>query len=471
MSQVSIIDIEGNHPQIPTRFDANVGFAIPLANVLEIYGDITTAGSSPVHTVGSGNNITTYVQLSQAIAAADSTKVGLSAFNSSHFSVDANGFVSLVGGGAGVDSFAMQTGLTPVTPNGVGLVTFNGAVVAAGTNPVRTDGTGANTMALEVQISQAIAATDATKIGLANFNSSHFSVDANGFVSLTGGGQAIDSFTTDVSGPVAANAAGNVAFTGATNIFSDGTVANTMRLNLQGTNHALFIGRGSNTASASLALGSSGQILQSAGAGSDSGWTTATYPSTTTINQILYSSAANTVTGLATANRGVLTTGATGIPVITALATDGQLIIGSTAGVPAAATLTAGSGITITNASNSITISASTGGFTWTDVTSSTQTLAAENGYVTDRGAGVTYTLPASGTLGDEIRIVGKLGLTTIAQNANQQILLSSASSTVGVTGSVAGTNVGDCIELICITAGASTVWRAISFVGNWTVT
>ncbi len=184
----------------------------------------------------------------------------------------------------------------------------------------------------------------------------------------------------------------------------------------------------------------------------------------------MYSSSANTVTGLATANRGVLTTGATGIPVITALATDGQVIIGSTAGSPAAATLTAGTGITITNASNSITIAAISGGFTWTDVTGATQTLAAENGYITDRGAGVTYTLPASGAIGDEIRIVGKLGLTTIAQNANQQILLSSASSTVGVSGTVVGTNVGDCIELICITAGASTVWRAITFVGNWTV-
>ncbi len=79
--------------------------------------------------------------------------------------------------------------------------------------------------------------------------------------------------------------------------------------------------------------------------------------------------------------------------------------------------------------------------------------------------------MPASGILGDEIIIVGKLGLTTIAQNANQQILVSSSSSIVGVGGSIAGTNVGDCITLICITAGAATVWRASSIVGNWTVT
>lgn len=43
-------------------------------------------------------------------------------------------------------------------------------------------------------------------------------------------------------------------------------------------------------------------------------WSTATYPSTTTINQLLYSSANNTVVGLATANNSVLVTSAGGVP-------------------------------------------------------------------------------------------------------------------------------------------------------------
>src|SRR6266851_53438 len=110
------------------------------------------------------------------------------------------------------------------------------------------------------------------------------------------------------------------------------------------------------------------------------------------------------------------------------------------------------------------------GGFAWVDVTTATQTIAIQTGYVTDH-TNVTYTLPATAALGDTFIIVGKLGITTIAQNANQQILMASASSTVGINGSVAGTNVGDCATFICITAGASTVWRAKSFVGNWTVT
>lgn len=104
--------------------------------------------------------------------------------------------LDLAGGQIAIDEIAMQTGISPVVPNSSGLWTFNGAVVAAGTNPVRTDGTGANTTALEVQISSAIASTDATRIGLAAFDITSFSVDANGFVQSNGGG-----FTwNDISG-------------------------------------------------------------------------------------------------------------------------------------------------------------------------------------------------------------------------------------------------------------------------------
>jgi len=120
-----------------------------------------------------------------------------------------------------------------------------------------------------------------------------------------------------------------------------------------------------------------------------------------------------------------------------------------------------------TNQLGSTAINAS--GFPWTDVTVATQNLAVNNGYVTDH-TNVTYTLPATAALGDTIIIVGKLGITTIAQNAGQQIIFSSASSTVGVTGSAIGTNVGDCCTLICITIGTNTVWRAKSFVGNWNI-
>lgn len=71
------------------------------------------------------------------------------------------------------------------------------------------------------------------------------------------------------------------------------------------------------TVPARLPVGLDGQLLQAA-SGQATGliWTTATYPATTTINQLLYSSAANTVSGLITANNGVLITSAGGVPSI-----------------------------------------------------------------------------------------------------------------------------------------------------------
>jgi hypothetical protein len=144
--------------------------------------------------------------------------------------------------------------------------------------------------------------------------------------------------------------------------------------------------------------------------------TTATYPATTTVSQILYSSSANVVSGLATANRAVLTTNATGVPVATALATDGQLIIGSTAGAPAAATLTQGTGITITNASNSITISATTGavvyGVTELNHASSTYVVLSTDFFLScDTSGGVLQiNLPNAPTTGRAFVVKDKTG-------------------------------------------------------------
>jgi hypothetical protein len=60
-----------------------------------------------------------------------------------------------------------------------------------------------------------------------------------------------------------------------------------------------------------------GQMLRS-GASAAPSWSTATWPATTTANQLLYSSAANTVAGLATANGALLNTSASGVPALTA---------------------------------------------------------------------------------------------------------------------------------------------------------
>lgn len=114
--------------------------------------------------------------------------------------------LDIVGGATAIEKINMQTGTSPISPTG-GTITFNGAVVAAGTNPVRTDGTSASVMALEVQISQALAAVDATKIGLSNFDSTSFAVTATGFVTLstTGAGKTITGDSGGALSPTANN--------------------------------------------------------------------------------------------------------------------------------------------------------------------------------------------------------------------------------------------------------------------------
>src|SRR5216683_4435763 len=157
-----------------------------------------------------------------------------------------------------------------------------------------------------------------------------------------GGGGGISTITGNTGGAESPNGASNFNVVGTGSITIAGS-ANTETVQLTGlTNHAVLVGAGTATITNIAATANTGAILQN-NSGADPSYSTATYPSTTTINQILYSSSANTVQGLATANGGVLTTNSSGVPAITTIATNGQIIIGSTAGSPAAATLTAGS--------------------------------------------------------------------------------------------------------------------------------
>jgi hypothetical protein len=70
--------------------------------------------------------------------------------------------------------------------------------------------------------------------------------------------------------------------------------------------------------------------------------------------------------------------------------------------------------------------------------------------------------------VGDVIEIVGEgAGGWLIAQNASQEIRFGDVVTTNGVGGSLASTNAGDCISLVCITA--NTTWRVKNSVGNIT--
>ena len=76
------------------------------------------------------------------------------------------------------------------------------------------------------------------------------------------------------------------------------------------------------------------QVLLS-GLSSAPSWSTAVYPATTTVSQLLYSSSANTISGLTTANNGVLVTGSTGVPsILVGPSSTGNMLMANTAAAP-----------------------------------------------------------------------------------------------------------------------------------------
>ena len=137
------------------------------------------------------------------------------------------------------------------------------------------------------------------------------------------------------------------------------------------------------------------------------------------------------------------------------------------------ATVTAGAGITITPGANTITITNTGGGgvFAWTVITLD-QTIAVNNGYICNKAGTLALALPATAAIGDIIRVTGintALGW-QITQAANQQIFFGASSTTLGATGTLTSSATRDSVELVCVVAGASTVYNVIASVGNLTV-
>lgn len=230
--------------------------------------------------------------------------------------------------------------------------------------------------------------------------------------------------------------------------------------------------------------GATGNILQSNAAAAPS-FSTATYPSVATgtgtllrangtnwipststfadtyaVSTLLYASGSNAVTGLATANNASLSTNATGVPTWLPL-TDGQIVIGSSAGAPLAATLSAGANVTITNGHNTITIAAS-GGTTSVNQNSSSATLANNSRYITNNGASlVTYTIPAGAAIGDTYEIIGgSSGGWAVAQPSSVICHYGNVSTTTGVSGSLSSTNQYDKLTISCIGTNTFSVYN-----------
>jgi len=103
--------------------------------------------------------------------------------------------------------------------------------------------------------------------------------------------------------------------------------------------------------------GTAGQVLQSTGTSTQ--WTTATYPSTTTANQILYSSANNTISELTSTAKSVLLTNGSSVPAFSTTLDNSFTYTTSSAGNSRVVTAT---NTDNTNSNSSASFAASVGG-------------------------------------------------------------------------------------------------------------
>ena len=292
-------------------------------------------------------------------------------------------------------------------------------------------------------------------------------VDAANSITISAPGAAgTGQFTTDTAGPVFPDGGGNLNVLGDNVITTDGSVANTVYVGLtQGTDGQLVIGATgldpawativSGDGSIAIATGPNTLDIRSIGVGSGAvtfhtdgadavvdGFAAITIAGGASI---ITSGAVNTVTvdldtnvtvvgtlTLSALGAGVVQTNGGGLISSTA-GTDGQVLIGATAGAPAWATLTAGAGIAIANNANSITIT-NTGGGGGGGV----------NNFITNSGTAI-QNAGSIHVYGDGVFPLGNIqtekGTTVVADDTvivklNQSIVLP-ATNTTGSTGAL----------------------------------
>lgn len=164
------------------------------------------------------------------------------------------------------------------------------------------------------------------------------------------------------------------------------------------------------------------QMLQSGASGAPA-WSTTTWPATSTANQILYSSATNTVTGLATLANGVLVTNNSSVPSLLANSGTAGFVLTANSGAPPSWQAVSGTGTVNSGTSGQLAYYATTG--------TAVSGLAMGTGVLTALGNNVTGSGGISLTTSPTFvtNITTPTAIFTGATNTNKQFTANSGSA------------------------------------------
>lgn len=338
---------------VPTTFTADTGTATPAANNINLLG-----GSNGIDTIASGSTVTFNFDVTEqpTIPTSFVTPSGTAtpALNVLNF---ANGTgVSITGAGATVTVNA--SGSTPLsfpTDSGTATPAAN-ALTIAGSGSITTSGAAAT---VTVQLTG--LTNHALLVGAGTTTITKVGPTATAGQVLQSAGAAADPAFSTATYPSTATGTGTILRADGTNwspttsTYPNTNAANTLlyassanvMAALATANNGTLVTSNTGVPSILAGPGTTGNILQSNAAAAPS-FSTATYPSTTTINQVLYSSANNVVGAITAANNGTMISSATGVPSWLANGTTGQILTATT-GSPPSWAAAASSGFTTIN--------------------------------------------------------------------------------------------------------------------------
>lgn len=462
MSQAGLVDVIGSTPEIPILFVANTGSATPAANTLNILG------TGIITTVGSGDTITI-----EATSAAAETLTG----NTGGAVAPTANNINVVGDGTTI-TVAGNPGTSTLTISAIGtgiletLTGNSGGAISPTAGNINTVGTGSITIAGagSTLTSQLTGLTNHNVlVGAGTATITKVAPSATSGVPLISQGAASDpAFGTAV---VAGGGTGDTSFTAFAPICGGTTTTGALQSASTGqaTSGFVLTSTGSSSLPTFQAVSASGAITTITGnsGGAESPTAGGNFNIVGT-GSITVAGSANTetvqLTGLT--NHSLLVGAGTATITNLGVATNGQLPIGSAGADPVLATLTAGTGISITNGAGSITIAATGSEMTWTDEGTSFNAVAGNGYFIT---ATATATLPASPSQGNVIAFAVDAAATTLTITANTGQVIRIGAAVSAAAGTAANNARGDSVTLVY--RSSDTAWIATSVIGTWVVT